>query len=200
MKTIIGLTGSYCSGKNQAAFIMASDGFDVIDVDTLGHRALERSTKKLVSTFGSDILKADGSIDRKKLGSILFSSSEKLHLHESIVHPIMLELLDEEIAKSDRICINAALLYRFPQAKECNLIIELKAPFFERIRRGKSRDHLAAMDVVKRIISQRYLWKLRPYPTPPVVFIRNNGDLDELRLRVEAVLSHASLLGNGAGA
>jgi len=199
MKTIIGLTGSYCSGKNQAAAIMASDGFEVIDVDTLGHRALERSTEKLVSTFGRAILKPDGSIDRKKLGSILFSSAEKLHVHESIVHPIMLELLDDELAKSNRICINAALLYRFPQAKECDLIIELKAPFWERVRRGKSRDHLAAMDVVKRIISQRYLWKLRPYPRPPVVFIHNSGDLDKLRVHVEAALARASLRGVGAG-
>ncbi len=198
MKTIIGLTGSYCSGKNQAAAIMASDGFEVIDVDTLGHRALERSTEKLVSTFGRDILKTDGSIDRKVLGSILFSSKEKLHLHESIVHPIMLELLDEAMAKSTRVCVNAALLYRFPQAKRCDLILELKAPFLERIRRGKTRDHLSAMDVVKRIISQRYLWKLRPFPTPPVVFIQNGGNLQKLRRNVEAALTRASLWGEKA--
>lgn len=189
MKTIIGLTGSYCAGKNQAASIIEAMGFTVIDVDKLGHKALELCTEKLAATFGPGIIKADGSIDRRALGSIVFSKPELLHLHESIIHPVMLKLLDEEIAASDRVCVNAALLYRFPHAARCDLIIEVRAPLLQRIRRGKERDHLRTADILKRIISQGSFWKQRPKRQPPVVFVENGGSLDALKLSIERVLS-----------
>jgi len=189
MKTIIGLTGSYCAGKNQAASIIETMGFTVIDVDKLGHKALELCTEKLAATFGPSIIKADGSIDRRALGSIVFSKPELLHLHESIVHPVMLALLDEEIAASDRVCINAALLYRFPHAARCEFIIEIRAPLLQRIRRGKERDHLKTADILKRVMSQGSFWRQRPKGRPPVVFVDNSGSLEALKRGIEKVIS-----------
>lgn len=188
MKEIIGLTGGYCSGKNQAAAILKAKGYHIIDVDGLGHEALETCTESLVKAFGDGILNENGAIDRKALGKIVFSNPERLRLHESIVHPVMLGLLDKELAAREKACINAALLYRFPQAKQCDFILEIRAPLAARIRRGKRRDGLSAIDIMKRLWSQRYLWKLRPQNRPPVFFVDNRGDITDLRNRLEAAL------------
>lgn len=180
MKTIVGLTGGYCSGKNQVAVILAAHGYYCIDVDALGHRALELSKKELAGTFGSRIFDEYGSIDRKALGALVFSSKSLLEKHESIVHPVMLSLLDAELEKSERVCINAALLYKFPQVLKCNYIIEVTAPLELRLERAKTRDGADRETALARIAHQEYLWKLRPRVHPPVFFISNAGCIDDL--------------------
>ncbi|MDX9784033.1 MAG: dephospho-CoA kinase [Spirochaetia bacterium] len=189
MGTIIGLTGGYCAGKNEAALCIQELGFRVIDVDTLGHRALEAKTDALVQAFGSGILNSQGGIDRKALGAIVFADPETLGRHEAIVHPAMLELLDEELMLSPKPCINAALLYRFPQLSRCDLVIEIQAPLLVRYRRARSRDGLSLPAFLKRIARQRPLWKLRPLGKPPVVFIQNTKDRLALKLAITETLA-----------
>ncbi len=180
MNILAGLTGGYCAGKNEAASRLEKLGFRIIDVDLLGHKALAASLPRLAKIFGPGIIAADGTIDRRALGSIVFSDPEKLRLHESIVHPEMLRLLDAELANGGLICINAALLYRFPQATRCDLILEVRAPLIKRLRRAWSRDGVNARDAMRRIASQHYLWKLRPRNGPPVLPVRNAGTLADL--------------------
>ena len=188
MKTIVGLTGGYCSGKNEAAQTLAREGFHLIDVDILGHKALETSREELRRAFGPAILSPDGRVNRRALADIVFSSSEELQLHEAIVHPMMLSLLNQEIEAYPRVCINAALLYRFPQAKSCDLIIEMRAPFFIRVKRGQIRDGLGVRDILRRISNQHYLWDMRPTEGPKIVYIHNDGDLAALDRAIKAVL------------
>ena len=78
MATIIGLTGGYCAGKNEAALCIEESGFRVIDVDKLGHKALELKTEALVRAFGRGILNPRGEIDRRALGAIVFADPETL--------------------------------------------------------------------------------------------------------------------------
>jgi dephospho-CoA kinase len=193
MKTMIGLTGGYCSGKSQAAAILESMGFVNVDADRLAHRALELCSEKLVAVFGKGILASGGSIDRKALGRIVFSDPERLSLHESIVHPVILDLMEGEIASSDRVCVNAPLLYRTDFARRCDLIIEIHAPLWLRIKRGRERDGLGTIDILRRIASQRSLWKLRPAGKPPVVLVENSGGLEALRKAIAAALCEKPL-------
>ncbi len=188
MKTIIGLTGGYCSGKSQAAAILESLGFANVDADRLAHKALELCSEKLVAVFGKGILASDGSIDRKALGRIVFADPERLSLHESIVHPVILDSMEKEIASSDRVCINAPLLYRTDFTKRCDLVIEIQAPLWLRIRRGRDRDGMGTIDILRRIASQRSLWKLRPAENPPVIFVDNSGGLEALRHAIVSAL------------
>ena len=74
---IIGLTGKSCAGKDEVASILSSFGYYVIDEDKLGHEALRANRDSLISEFGEGIL-SDGEVDRKKLGSIVFSDPMKL--------------------------------------------------------------------------------------------------------------------------
>ncbi|HEY9055000.1 MAG TPA: dephospho-CoA kinase [Rectinemataceae bacterium] len=196
MKRIVGLTGGYCSGKNEAAVTFAEEGFTLIDVDLLGHKALGTCSEKLASAFGQGILFPDGSVNRRALGEIVFSSAEKLQLHESIVHPVMLGFLDEAIETGRDVCIHAALLYRFPQTRLCDFIVEMRAPLWVRIRRGMARDKLGVADILRRISKQRYLWKLRPKEKPPVVFVDNSGNLAALEASVRSALAAHGFLGS----
>lgn len=85
-----GLTGGIASGKTTAAATLAALGAHVIDTDDLARRALDRGTpafEAAVSAFGRDILKADGSIDRDRLGDIVFADARQRQRLNDIVHP-----------------------------------------------------------------------------------------------------------------
>ena len=102
---IIGLTGKSCAGKDTVASMLPSDRFSVIDVDGLGHQALESNHEKLRAAFGDGIFRKDGTVDRKILGPIVFSDPEKLETLNSITHPWMVEEAireaKENLAKGD---------------------------------------------------------------------------------------------------
>ncbi len=190
MKTIVGLTGGYCSGKSRAADILEAMGFRNVDADRLAHRALGLCSGRLAEVFGPGVLAADGSVDRRALGALVFADPERLRLHESIVHPVILALMDEEIAAADRVCINAPLLYRTDYPSRCDLVIEVRAPLWLRVARGRRRDGLGVVQILRRIASQRSMWKLRPRDgKPPVVFVDNTGSLAALGAAIEKAVA-----------
>lgn len=190
---IIGLTGGYCAGKNEVATILASHGWTIIDVDRLGHDALQQSAPHIKEAFGTEVFHQDGSIDRKALGAMVFADPVRMQKLESIVHPIMFglldSLLDQHLSKgTEHLCINAALLYRFPHLNRCSAVIEVKAPLLVRISRAQQRDGVSAMQALKRIMAQRALWRLRPQPPFPIYRVSNYGSLLMLAEQVEKVL------------
>ncbi len=146
---VIGLTGRSCAGKNRYADEFgAQEGVTVIDVDRLGHAALAANADSIVETFGSGLLAADGSIDRKALGSIVFADSRLLAQLEAISHPWMVEecarLVSAARASGRRaVVLNAALLHRMGLDRLCDVVVFIKAPFYERYRRAKERDHVS---------------------------------------------------------
>jgi len=86
----LGLTGGIASGKSLVASELRELGFRVLDADQLGHKLLEpdqSAYEPVVTEFGDGILRADKSVDRKKLGAIVFSNQEKLAKLNSILHP-----------------------------------------------------------------------------------------------------------------
>ncbi len=190
---IIGLTGGYCAGKNEVARILTQYGWEVIDVDKLGHAALLQVSDQLIRSFGESIRKEDGGIDRKKLGAIVFSDKNQLNVLESTVHPVMLSLLDHEIGKAqknrvEKLCINAALLYRFPQIKCCRAIIEVRSPLYQKIMRAQERDHLSIAGALQRIENQKYLWSMRPQGEIPIYMLWNVGTYAELEANTAVLL------------
>ena len=93
MKYIIGLTGNIATGKSVVSGMLEHLGAKAIDADALVHELMEKGTpvwQAVVQEFGEDILAPDGSINRKKLGSIVFADEAALGRLEAIVHPAML--------------------------------------------------------------------------------------------------------------
>ena len=156
---VLGLTGKYCSGKNLAARVFARRDWYELDMDRFGHDALKVRLDEIVQVFGSGILSYDGSINRKQLGSIVFSSKKQLLLLESIIHPEMIDRCRKEIKNNfnKNIVINAAILHHMKLNLLCDSVLWVESPLFTRLKRGISRDNLSFLSIVKRIYGQRKL-------------------------------------------
>jgi dephospho-CoA kinase len=161
---IIGLTGGYCAGKNAAAAILERRGWTCIDVDKLGHEAMELSKGAIIARFGPGVVGSDGELDRRALARIVFSDPEALADQEAIVHPAAIRLTKERIAEAAEaaaraereslVCVNAALLHRAEVIDDCDAIIEVRAPLALRLLRGVKRDQASLAEAARRISRQ----------------------------------------------
>ncbi|MGO8693123.1 MAG: dephospho-CoA kinase [Rectinemataceae bacterium] len=198
---LLGLTGGYCAGKNTAAAILEERGWTCIDVDSLGHEAIQRAAGAIVERFGPSVRGPDGRVDRKALAAIVFSDKKALADQEAIVHPIAIRMMDELIESIETrcksaeekplICLNAALLYVAPQASRCDAIVEIRAPLPIRLRRARARDGAGILAALKRIRRQRGLWRRRSSIRRPIVFLRNGGSRLDLEARLDRGLEQA---------
>jgi dephospho-CoA kinase len=154
---LIGLTGVYCAGKNHVAALLEKRGFEVLDVDKLGHRAIELEKDVIAARFGPDILDSDGTINRQRLGRKVFGRSGELAALEGIVHPAVQKMtsawIDERAGKA--LVINAALLHRSIAFANLDRIILVKAPLLTRLFRARKRDGLSLKELGKRFKSQK---------------------------------------------
>jgi dephospho-CoA kinase len=156
---VLGLTGTYCAGKNHIARLLEARGLPVLDVDKLGHQAIEAEKEAILARFGPDLLGADGKVERKRLGAKVFGKPEELAALEAIVHPTANRMTGEWIAcreKEGRSCvINAARLHRSTALPRLEGIIIVKAPWFIRLLRAKRRDRLSWKELIRRFRSQK---------------------------------------------
>src|SRR5437879_1578033 len=97
----IGITGGIGSGKSTAAKILAELGAPILDADKVGHEIYQPGTpayRELIDTFGEGILAPDRTIDRRKLGPIVFADPAALKRLNAIVHPKMFARMGEMVA------------------------------------------------------------------------------------------------------
>lgn len=88
----VGLTGGIGAGKSEISRLLASYGAVIVDADKIAREVVEPGTPGLaavVEEFGDDILAPDGTLDRPKLGGIVFSDPDKLKALNAIVHPLV---------------------------------------------------------------------------------------------------------------
>jgi dephospho-CoA kinase len=142
-QTIIGLTGLACAGKSSVAAHLAGKGALVIEVDKLGHAALNDDAvkEKLCAHFGPEILDKKGNILRKILGEKVFASENELEFLESTVHPQMFRIVEQTIRDNPlkTIVIDAALLHYMGLDKMCAVVLLVEADFTQRLARAKQR-------------------------------------------------------------
>ncbi|MEU9152955.1 dephospho-CoA kinase [Streptomyces sp. NPDC048417] len=107
----VGLTGGIGAGKSEVSRLLVGHGAVLVDADRIAREVVERGSPGLaavVEAFGADVLAADGTLDRPKLGSVVFADPEKLAVLNSIVHPLVgarsREL--ENAAAADAVVIN----------------------------------------------------------------------------------------------
>ena len=101
---VIGLTGNIATGKSTILSYLREKCAFIIDADKLGHRVIEpggQAYDAVLRTFGQEILGEDGTIDRKKLGKIVFSNPIDLGKLEKIVHPKVFDLGKQEIDENE---------------------------------------------------------------------------------------------------
>ncbi|MGA7760956.1 MAG: dephospho-CoA kinase [Candidatus Binataceae bacterium] len=191
MKPItIGLTGGIGSGKSTAAKILAELGAPAIDADKVGHEIYQPGTpayRELIDAFGEGILASDRTIDRRKLGPIVFADPAALKRLNAIVHPKMFARMGEMVAAMRRggetrpIVIEAAILIEAnwqPLFDEIWLVTASRDRVIERVERDRG---LKPEQTEARIRAQLSDEERRKYATS---VIRNDGTLEELRAAV----------------
>jgi len=109
---LIGLTGNIASGKSKISEYLKTKGFKIIDADSIGKSVLniESVKNKIIRTFGREILNEDGSINRRELGRIVFSSKENLNKLNRITLPILTKLIKKKIKELKRKKVKYAIL------------------------------------------------------------------------------------------
>ena len=159
----IGLTGGIASGKSTVAKLFQKKGAYLIDFDVLVRSVEEPGApawKRIVENFGTEILSEDGTIDREKLGAIVFRDKEKLEKLNGIVHPLVFEEWERQIAdikkkNPDAIVISdIPLLIEVGKVDEVDLVVLVYISQEEQIRRLMERDGCNREDALVRIDSQ----------------------------------------------
>ena len=100
---ILGITGGFGCGKSSVLHFFKTRSWFVMDADAVCHSFYESREKKLMdcirNNFGNDLCDADGYIDRKKLGKILFDAPEKMVLITDVIYPLLTEKILKAIAE-----------------------------------------------------------------------------------------------------
>lgn len=162
---IVGLTGGIASGKSTIARALREEpGLAVVDADRIAWETYRPGTevyKKLVERFGDGIVNAQGEIDRKKLGAIVFRDPEARRSLNDIVHPAVLSKL-REIAQRERargtqvLVVEAALLLESPHVDRSffDYYVLVAVDPEEQLRRLMERDGLPREEALRRVQAQ----------------------------------------------
>lgn len=160
---LVGLTGGVATGKSTVAAVFKRCGAVVIDADVLARQVVEPGKpawREIVKTFGKDILNADSTIDRHRLGAIVFRSPAKRTQLERIIHPRVAreqQRLTREAAKQNPkavVIYDVPLLFEAGIDKRVNITIVVTADRETQIARLNKRNGLSRAEALRRIKSQ----------------------------------------------
>lgn len=185
---IIGLTGGIGSGKSTVSQMIRRAGIPVICADKYAREVVgpgRKAYKKIVKTFGKEILKKNKTINRLKLGSIVFQSPGKRKILNKIVHPEVLRQMKQETKglKGKKPAIwDVPLLFEAGFDKMCGVIVLVDSPEKTRIKRLMKRDDLSQSEIKKRMASQMPMKKKRKKAD---YIIDNSGTIIKTKRQVE---------------
>jgi len=182
---VVGITGTFCSGKNVACSIFRENGYYIIDVDRIGHEALAVKKTEVLKAFGLEILCFNGDVNRGKLGKLVFSSPEAKKKLESIVHPWMIKKVKNEVRIRGDVVINAALLIEMCLFILCDFVLAIDVEEKVAIKRAFERDGLNPDEAVARIRSQIPIKEKLHFVDK---IIDNNGTLKDFKQEVQKII------------
>jgi dephospho-CoA kinase len=189
----VGLTGGIGSGKSTVAKMLAELGAPSFDADKVGHEIYRPdgpAYDDVIAAFGRQIVAPDGTIDRKKLGPIVFADPAQLKRLEAIVHPRMFERMREMVAEmrargiTAPIVIEAAILIEAKWQPLFDEIWLVVAPREKVIARVEAERGLKPEQTAARINAQLSDDERRRHAS---MVIDNSGTVEELRVKVGAL-------------
>ncbi len=187
---LVGLTGGLGAGKSAVARMLGDRGAVVVDADDLARRALEPGTPahdRVIEVFGEDVVSSSGRLDRRALADLVFADEEKRRALETIVHPEVFRLLDEEVERhreTDHVVVfDAPLIVETGFDAACDVVVVVSAPPEVQIARARERG-MTEEEARARIMAQA---SPRRRSARADVVIDNDGGLEALERQVEAL-------------
>ncbi len=160
---IIGLTGGVATGKSLVSGFLSELGACIIDADKIAREILKpgkEAYKRVVEEFGCGVTLADGSIDRKKLGSVVFSDEGKRKILEGLTHPEIIKRMKESAlnalkdAPARLVVFDAPLLIEAGLHTDVEKVVVVYAELEDQILRLKAKEGLTRDESLARIRSQ----------------------------------------------
>jgi dephospho-CoA kinase len=190
MKVVIGLTGGIGSGKSTVSGMLAQLGAVILNADEVGHETLKPGTEawqEIASTFGQEVVKDSGEIDRGKLGEIVFSNPKALARLNSIMHPRMYQAMKRRIEEWQRqgaevIVLEAAILIEANWTPLVDEVWVTTAPEATVVRRLRDSKGLTEAQVLARIRSQLPHQERAKHAD---IIIENDCELEGVKARVK---------------
>jgi len=197
---VFGLTGNIGSGKSTVAAMLREAGIPVLDADRISREVTApggRAYDAVVQAFGRGIVRDDGSIDRKRLGEIVFADPASRERLERITHPAILEAMKEAIAGIEReghraAVVEATLIHESGRKGLVEAVISVTCDRETAIPRLAARDGMSRGQAEARLHAQ--MDADRKAGASDYV-IDNSGGLDETRRQIVALAG--VLLGKG---
>jgi dephospho-CoA kinase len=188
----LGLTGGIASGKSAVAVMLRDLGFSVLDADSLAHKLIEPGQPAygdVVREFGPSILDAAGSVDRAKLGPIVFADRAKLDLLNSIIHPRVAEVIAHQFLEwewagtRDAAFAEAALIIEAGLHQRLDGLVVAWCRPEQQLERLLARG-LSETESLRRIAAQLSVEEKLRYATEK---LDCSGSIEETRRQVESL-------------
>lgn len=195
---VIGLTGPMCAGKNIAQDFFEKRGFTVLDTDDTAHKALDLVKDAVLSEFfheakekGLSLVLPDGNIDRRALGSLVFSNPSLLERHEKIMYPEIDRLINRFLDENHdtTVVINAPMLHKSAVLERCSFVLYVSAPAILRFFRAIRRDSLPVTQILRRFLAQRHLFTQYIEKNADIVRVYNRGSIRAFEKKLANLLS-----------
>jgi dephospho-CoA kinase len=161
MAFVLGLTGGIATGKSTVANVFREYGFPVIDGDIVSRQIVAKgqpALQQLIQTFGAQIRNADGSLNRKQLGAIVFADSKKRQYLDQIMEPYLRSAISAQIAEAKAtaplVVVDLPLLFEGHYESEMNEIAVVYLPEALQLQRLMTRNQLTEEQALQRIASQ----------------------------------------------
>ncbi len=190
LKNAIALTGGIGTGKSTTIKTLESQGYQILDADKIAHQLLQEHRFEIAQHFGSDILEKD-TLNRKKLGAIVFQNANELKWLEDFLHPLIRECMLQkayELEKNYQAYFLDIPLFFEVGGKKCypvSKVVLIYAPRVLQIERLLERDKLKEAEILQRLACQIDIEQKR---TMSDYIIDNSSSLKDLNKQVERFL------------
>ena len=192
MTKIIGITGGIASGKSTVSSYLRELGQIVIDADEVVHDLQKKGGalyQVLVGWLGTEILQADGELDRKKLAALLFVSNERLAKSADLQNPIIRKELekrrDRALQDNELVFLDIPLLYEQGYEDWCNQVWLIYVDRETQIQRLMARNQLTKEEAQLRISRQMPLEEKRDLAD---LVLKITGDLETLKSQIKRLV------------
>jgi dephospho-CoA kinase len=188
---LIGVTGGIATGKSTVDQMLAARGATVIDADELARDAVhpgEATLDQVAQRFGRGVIQHDGSLDRARLGEIVFADPEARRELERITHPRIIELLRERITAAlagpaPLVAVDIPLLFENGREAMFEGVLLVYAPRDVQVQRLRARNGLDEPAALQRLAAQLPIDEKRDRAT---WVIDNSDGLDATSRAVDA--------------